>query len=41
MNYPYGVAGGESAFFADFEYRFSDGELLFMRHAPGAVRPHG
>lgn len=34
MNYPYGVAGGESAFFADFEYRFSDGELLFMRHAP-------
>jgi len=35
MNYPYGVTGGESAFFADFEFRFSDGELLFMRHAPG------
>ncbi len=35
MNYPYGVAGGDTAFFADFEYRFSDGELLFMRHAPG------
>jgi hypothetical protein len=34
MNYPYGVAGGESAFFADFEFRFSDPELLFMRHAP-------
>ena len=34
MNYPSGVAGGESAFFADFEYRFSDSELLFMRHAP-------
>jgi hypothetical protein len=34
MNYPYGVAGGESAFFADFEYRFSNQELLFMRHAP-------
>jgi hypothetical protein len=34
MNYPYGVAGGDTAFFADFEYRFSDGELLFMRHAP-------
>ena len=34
MNYPYGVSGGESAFFADFEYRFSNGELLFMRHAP-------
>ena len=26
--------GGETAFFADFEYRFSDSELLFMRHAP-------
>jgi hypothetical protein len=34
MNYPYSVAGGESAFFADFEYRFSNNELLFMRHAP-------
>ncbi|HET7218628.1 MAG TPA: hypothetical protein VFJ02_11310 [Vicinamibacterales bacterium] len=34
MNYPYGVSGGQSAFFADFEYRFSDPELLFMRHAP-------
>lgn len=34
MNYPYNVSGGEAAFFADFEYRFSDGELLFMRHAP-------
>lgn len=34
MNYPYNVAGGERAFFDDFEYRFSDGELLFMRHAP-------
>jgi hypothetical protein len=34
MNYPYGVSGGESAFYADFEYRFSDPELLFMRHAP-------
>jgi hypothetical protein len=34
MNYPYNVAGGEAAFFADFEYRFSDQELLFMRHAP-------
>jgi hypothetical protein len=26
--------GGEKAFFDDFEYRFSDSELLFMRHAP-------
>jgi len=34
MNYPYNVAGGQSAFFSDFEFRFSDGELLFMRHAP-------
>ena len=34
MNYPYFVAGGQQAFFADFDYRFSDAELLFMRHAP-------
>jgi hypothetical protein len=34
MNYPYRVTGGQSAFFSDFDYRFSDGELLFMRHAP-------
>lgn len=34
MNYPYNVAGGQPAFFADFEYRFSDQELLFLRHAP-------
>ncbi len=34
MNYPYIVSGGQSAFFADFDYRFSDSELLFMRHAP-------
>lgn len=34
MNYPYNVSGGQSAFFADFEYRFSDSEMLFMRHAP-------
>ncbi len=34
MNYPYNVAGGQSAFFASFEYRFSDQELLFLRHAP-------
>lgn len=41
MNYPYKVHGGESAFFADFEYRFSDGELLFMRHAPHRFVQHG
>jgi len=34
MNYPFRVAGGESSFFADFEYRFSNTELLFMRHSP-------
>jgi len=34
MNYPDNVSGRQAAFFADFEYRFSDGELLFMRHAP-------
>lgn len=34
MNYPYNVAGGQTAFFSDFEFRFSDPELLFMRHAP-------
>jgi hypothetical protein len=34
MNYPYSVTGGQAAFFADFEYRFSDQELLFIRHAP-------
>jgi hypothetical protein len=34
MNYPYNVTGGQSAFFADFQFRFSDQELLFARHAP-------
>lgn len=34
MNYPFRVAGGEQAFFADFEYGFSNMELLFLRHAP-------
>jgi len=34
MNYPYRVTGGQTAFFADFDYRFSNNELLFMRHAP-------
>jgi hypothetical protein len=34
MNYPFRVSGGQTAFFADFDYRFSDQELLFMRHAP-------
>jgi hypothetical protein len=34
MNYPYNVQGGQTKFFSDFYYRFSDQELLFMRHAP-------
>ncbi len=36
MNDPSGlkVKDSEKAFFADFEYRFSNSELLFMRHAP-------
>jgi hypothetical protein len=34
MNYPWRVAGGQSAFFSTFRFRFSDQELMFMRHAP-------
>ena len=39
MNYPYRVAAApgmtpEQRFFSNFEFRFSDKELLFMRHAP-------
>ncbi|MGY1607545.1 MULTISPECIES: hypothetical protein [unclassified Geodermatophilus] len=34
MNYPFRVAGGQTAFFADFAFRFSNPELLFLRHAP-------
>ena len=34
MNYPNRVFGGQESFFSTFEYRLSDQELLFMRHAP-------
>lgn len=34
MNYPFRVAGGQTAFFRDFQFRFSDAELVFLRHAP-------
>jgi hypothetical protein len=34
MNYIDAVNGDQLAFFSDFAYRFSDQELLFMRHAP-------
>ena len=34
MNYPFRVSGGESSFFSDFRFHFSDQELIFMRHAP-------
>jgi hypothetical protein len=41
MNYYFLHPGGEPAFFADFEYRFSDHELLLMRHAPDGFVPVG
>jgi hypothetical protein len=41
MNYCFLHPGGAAAFFADFEYRFSDQELLFMRHAPERRAPVG
>jgi hypothetical protein len=41
MNYYFLHPGGEPAFFADFEYRFSDQELLFMRHAPDRIAQRG
>ncbi|MEZ4388144.1 MAG: hypothetical protein R3D98_11310 [Candidatus Krumholzibacteriia bacterium] len=34
MNYPFRYPGGEGPFFANFEYRFTNQELLFLRHAP-------
>lgn len=34
MNYPQFVQGGQAAYFSSFEFRFSDQEMLFMRHAP-------
>ncbi len=36
MNYPDNYPGGENAFWRDFAFRFSDQELLFLRHAPEA-----
>src|SRR5262249_51178393 len=41
MNFYFLHPGGERAFFADFEYRFSDHELLLMRHAPDRSVPIG
>ena len=34
MNYPTRVTGGQQSFFSDFAFRFSNSELMFMRHAP-------
>ena len=34
MNYPNKVVGGQTQFFSNFQFRFSDDELVFMRHAP-------
>lgn len=36
MNYPNRVLGGEDAYWQDFAFRFSNQELLFLRHAPEA-----
>ncbi|MCW2777670.1 MAG: uncharacterized protein JWN17_1395 [Frankiales bacterium] len=41
MNYPYNVAGGPTAFFATFAHRFSDAELLYLRHAPSPFVQQG
>jgi hypothetical protein len=41
MNYPFRVKNGEKAFFDDFEYKFSDSELLSMRHSPKKFEPQG
>ncbi len=43
MNYPRFYAdGGENGYWRDFQYRFSDQELVFLRHAPEAfVKPSG
>lgn len=41
MNYPFKVAGKQAAFFANFEYRFSNNELKFMRHAPNKFVQQG
>jgi len=35
MNYPFSYPDGENKFFERFEYRFTNQELLFLRHAPG------
>jgi hypothetical protein len=34
MNYPASISGGLGSYFSSFYYRFSDQELLFLRHAP-------
>jgi hypothetical protein len=35
MNHPINYLHGHNVFFQNFEFRFSDNELLFLRHAPG------
>lgn len=34
MNYPGYISGGQASYFYSFYYRFSDQDLLFLRHAP-------
>jgi hypothetical protein len=41
MNYPFRVAGGQSAFFLNFKFQFSTKELEFMRHAPSKFVKQG
>ena len=41
MNYPFYYPGGENDFFANFENRFIDEELLFLRHAPSQFVQQG
>lgn len=44
MNYPYlypGTSPSETAFWKNFQFRFTSDELLFMRHAPGRFVEQG
>ena len=41
MNYPYNVPGGQAAFFANFEFRFSNGRAAVHAPRAAAVRADG
>ena len=34
MNYPWSYTGGSKKFFSNFEYRFTNHEIAFLRHGP-------